>query len=447
MRRKISKLLKPSEIINKKIILFFIIIVIVYIWIYFRYIYPLHNLSKYQSKEWIKTLTENLILGVNDPSKLYKIRQYEKNIISFWYGYWHFHTEQYTIWGIIHLNNKFSKKGKIGIYYYDFINKEKKQSFLEIDFSKVKTSKINEKLIIRYENNYVQEIDMTNDKMSIRIDTNQIILKLNLTIDDYSTTVASLMPRYSLLTSIADMTETKCLNEWASDNPIIGKINNGQLNSGNIESGGNFWFDQFIGVNNYFLNENTWFCLLNDEWLMYILIFDKKKRLKLKKTDLLTVLYIKDRKNNKILTCGIATNKIKAFHTLDHLIQPKTLDINYRAIDDFDIHCEMPNFKVDMISKPNESSQKSKTIIDNYYSTPDMNIELLSDWDKKYYNTINNFTYPEIVTIANINIIYNNIHTNFDERVVVDGFEQLDKTKPSEIYCKTNSHIRDILLS
>jgi hypothetical protein len=417
-----------------------LVIVIVYFLIYITWVYPLHNLSPYQNKDWIKELTENLVLGKNDPSRLHKVRQYEKNIISFWYGYWFFHTKQYTVWGVMHLKNKFSKQGSVKIYYYDFSNKTHRYSTLDIDFSKIETFKKDGKIIIQYKNNYLQEIDMDNDLMRIKINTNEINLEFNLTIDDYSTNIPAVIPRYSPLKSIFDMMETKCPNEWGSDNPMIGKIVNGKLNNKNIEKGGNFWFDNFIGCNNYFLSEYTWFVLLNDDWLIYILLNDTKENIKKKKENIITLLYIKDKKNNKILSCGIDSNIASAFKTLDKIVNPKKIDFNYRKIDDFDIHFAMPNFKVDIISEPNEVSKNSITVVRDYYKTDDLNVDSLSEWDRQYYKTINNLEYTEMVTLAKINIEYNGEKMNFKDRVIVDGFECPDKN--CQIFCKNNSNIR-----
>jgi len=451
MKKSIRRF-KPVKVLSKNVLMrniaiVFLIMSIIYLFIYFRWVYPLHNLSKYQSKEWIKKLTENLILGINDSAKLYKVRQYEKNIISFWYCFWHFHTEQYTIWSLNHLHNKFSNKAVIRIYYYDFSNKIHKQSFLEIDFTEIKTFMDQEKIIIRYKNNYIQEIDMNNDMITLTIDTNEIKLKFNLTIDDYATTIPALMPRYRELGNIPNMMETKCTNEWASDNPMIGKISKGYLNNSIIENGGNFWFDNAMGFNNYFLSAYSWFILLNDDWVINILITDTKENLRKKKPNMTTLLYIKDRKNNKILTCGVHTNSLKAFHALDNLINPKTVELNYRAIDDFDFHIEMSNFKATMSSRPNEVSQGSKTIIDDYYESRDINKETLCEWDKKYYNTLKKYVYTEMVTMAHISINYNNQQSEFLGRVVLDDFDCGNhQNKPCEIFCENNTNIRSLIM-
>jgi len=408
------------------------------------WVFPMHDLSKYQNKKWIKELTENLILGINDPKKLYKIRQYKENILSFWYSYWFFHTKQYTIWGAIHLKNKFSKKGNLRLYYYDFLKNEIKNSALEIDFSEIQTYLNNNKITIKCNENYIQEIDIDNDKMKILIDTEQFKLNFSLSIDDYSTNMPALIPRYQLLNRICDFTETKCPNEWGSDNPMIGKILNGTFNNTTIESGGNFWFDNLLGLNNYFLSEYVWFVLLNDDWLIYFLLNDTIDNIKQKKTNIITVLLIKDRKNNKILTCGMDTNITRLYNKIDKLINPKTIDINYISKDNFDIHYEMENFKIDINSKPNDISKKSRVFVNDYYKTDDIDIETFSNWDKQYYKTISSFNYVELVTMSNINIVYNNKNFSFIDRVICDGFEFSDDNNINQhIYCENNSNIRN----
>lgn len=438
------KIIKFINNINKKILLLFLILIIIYFAVYILWVFPLHDLSKYQNKLWIKNLTTDLVLGINDPQRLYKIRQYEKNILTYWYCYWFFNTKQYTIWGVMHLKNKFSTKGNLRIYYYDFLKNESNKTVLEIDFTQIKTFLHNNKINIRHETNYIQEIDMDNNTMKIIIDTKQFNINFNLSIDEYYTNMPTLIPRYKLLKSICDFTETKCPDEWGSDNPLIGKILNGTFNNENIESGGNYWFDNMLGFNNYFLSEYVWFVLLNDDWLIYILLCDTIDNIKQK--DVIKVLLIKDRKNDKILTCGIDTDVSSLYKNLDKLINPKTININYISKDNFTIHYEMPNFKVDIISKPNYISEKSKIVVKDYYKSNDVDIEKLNEWDKKYYNTITKFNYVELVTMANINIVYNNKNINFMDRVICDGFEFTDNKNIQHIFCKNSSDIRNYIV-
>ena len=51
---------------------FFCFIILVYIVIYLFFVYPLYNLSKIQSKNEIRYMTELFVQGVNDKSKLSK---------------------------------------------------------------------------------------------------------------------------------------------------------------------------------------------------------------------------------------------------------------------------------------------------------------------------------------------------------------------------------------
>jgi len=444
MKSKRTKINNMKEVLRTPWFIIMTVIIICYLVIYYLVVYPMHDLSKYQDKAWIKKITEDLIVGISDPERLKKVRNYEKNILSFWYSYWYFHTKQYTIWAAIHIRNKFSNKATIRIYYYDFLNKEHKNSNIDIDFREVKTFILDDKIIIQHPH-YLQEINMNNDTMRITIDTEQIQLKFDLSIEDYSTNMPTLIPRYKMFKPILDFRETKCPNEWGSDNPMIGKIINGSINHSSIEPGGNFWFDNMLGFNNYFLSEYVWFVILNDDWLIYILLNDTIDHIKEKKNNMITVLLIKDRKKNKMLVCGMDTNVCTPFYAIDKLVQPKKVDCNYVNKEEFDVHYEMPNFKVDIVSKPNEVSRQSKMVVNDYYHS-DIDTEKLSEFDKKYYNTIKGFHYVEMVTIADVTIQYNNEKTQFTERVIVDGFEYNGKKEDQHIFCENQSKMRDYFI-
>lgn len=435
MRSKLNK-----QIINS-IILIIIIIIILYFVVYIIWVYPMNNLSKYQDKPWIKKIREDLILGIKDPKRLYNIRKYEKNILTFWYCYWFFHTKRYTIWAMYHLKNKFSTKGVIRLYYYDFLTKENKMTILDIDFTEIKTFSKGDKIIIMHNDNYKQEIDMDNNKMSILINTNNLKLDFTLSIDDYSTQFPALMPRYEPLKGIFDFTQTKCPDEWGFDMNKFGKIINGTFNHKYIE-GGNFWFDNFLGVNNMYLSENVWVCLLNDDWLIFIILYDKEENIKLKK-NILKGYIIKDIKNNKVISCGMDTSISPLYNGLDKIVHPQKMECEYISKDNFEIHYEIPNFKIDLVSTPNETSKNSKNVINDYYKTDKGDVSNVSQWDSRYYKKLEKLEYTELVTLAQVDIVYNKEKIHFTERVVVNGIEDFENTP--NVYCE-KSKLRDYFM-
>lgn len=417
---------------NNTTLYIIIIIILLYFVVYFTYVYPMHDLSKYQNKESIKNLTENILLGINDPARLQKIRKYEKNILSFWYNYFFFNTERYTIWAIIQLKNKFSNMAILRLYYYDLVKSIKKYTTIDIDFRNIKTYLENNKIIIKHNNSYVQKIDMNNDTIEIFIDTNNALLNFTLSIDEYSTTIPAFISRYENFKNLFDFKRTHCPNEWGGYNPMMGKIINGTLNNNQIGKG-NFWTETVTGFNNYFLYDGIWFVVLNDDWLIYILYIDTQDNIKQKKSDMLTGLFIKDRKKDKIFVCGLDTNISSLFNPIDKVIQPKNLDVEYRSYDDFYIKYEMPQLKIEITSEPTQMSKDSRFYMDDYYTSKDIDIESMNDFDKKYYKKVSNILFTELVNMADIHIVYNNEETRFKDRIIVDAFAS--KHKLPDVHC------------
>ena len=407
--------------------------IILYLLGYFIWIYPLHDLSKYRDKKDTIHIIENLTLGLTDPARIKKIKSFE-SILSWWYSYWYFHTEQYTIWSIFNLKNQFSDQGVVRIYYYDFFTKEFKHVSLDIDFKETKTYLRGDILVVEHHENYIQEIDLKQDTMRIFVNCRDLKLDLMLSMDDYSTQFPALIPRYELLNGAVDFKQTKCPNEWAYDINMIGKIKSGNFNKNSI-SGGNFWFDSLSCYNNFFLSEYIWINLLNDDWMLYFMFIDKEENLRQNK-NVSQSFIIKDRKNNKMLKCGIDTNIVPLYDTLHKMIHPEKIEYTYQSMDHFEIHYEIPNFKLHMTSIPNDISKKTHVVIDDTYKATDIP-ENLNDWDKKYYEKISDLDYHELVTMVNVNILYNNESIQFTERVVVDGF--IASSNKPYVFCESNS--------
>ena len=419
-------------------LLTFMLFVILFLITYYYFIYPLNHLEKYQTKEWIEDLTNSLILGATDENQLKQLTKYEINEISFLYNYFYFNTTKYTIWIIFNLHNKFSKKGELLCYYYNFETKQSNKNILAIDFNNLKTTNVGLKLIIEYLQNYSQKIDFEKNLMYINIDFNNINLNATLSMDDYTTTVASFLQRYQQINSIinTNVTETNSKNEWASDNPIIGKIKNIQFNWEILEPNGQFWFDNFIGCNNFFIAEYYWFVIFNEDWLIYLLWYDEYD--KMNDPTITIPIYIKDIKNNKILHCGPGRKMSYLYEKVNQLTNPMDIKITRNPnikygdekYDDFviDFKSNYIQFKISSIK-----NECQKVVEYDFYddgSTHSIN----NKWDEQYYATIKNLRYYEYIMFVNLELDYNNVKTSYKTKLISDGLAPIDKSKPSKIF-------------
>ena len=175
------------RIINKNtanyVFLFFLIFTVLYLIVYYIFITPLFKVHELQTKQWISDLTDNIVLGVNDKSHFEKINR-KCDFISFWYCYWFFQTKQYNAWILFNLKNKFSDEITLNVYLFDFYNNKKTLETVPLKFGNVKTSKINNVLVITCGNNYKQEIDFNNNRSTITIQVNNMNIQFDLLIDD-----------------------------------------------------------------------------------------------------------------------------------------------------------------------------------------------------------------------------------------------------------------------
>lgn len=429
-----------KKIVNNNIIFVytFILLVILFCITYYYFIYPLNNLVNYQSKEWIEDLTNSLILGGTDNNQLKQLTKYEINEISFLYYFFLFNTTKYTIWIIFNLYNKFSKKGNLVCYYYNFETNKYNKSILPVDFNNLKTTKVNRKLFIEYLSNYSQEIDFENNLMYLTIAFNNINLNVTLNINDYTTTVASFLKRYQQINSIinTNVTETGSKNEWASDNPMIGKIKHIKFNWEQLEPGGEFWFDNFIGCNNFFIAEYYWFVIFNEDWLIYLLWYDEYD--KMNDPTITIPIYIKDIKNNKILHCGPGRKMSYLYEKMNNIINPIDIKITSNPnikygdekYDDFVI-----DFKSDYIQfKISSIKNECQRVIEYDFYDDGSSHNINDKWDKQYYSTIKNLRYYEYIMFVNLELDYNNKKTSYKTRLISDGLTPIDKSKPSKIF-------------
>jgi hypothetical protein len=432
--------LKKNNIVSLFIYIFCLFLVLYFI-IYFFFIYPLYNLSTIQTKDEIRYITDLIIQGATDKTKLYELTNIKVNDISFYYNYFIFKTNRYTIWCTTHKHNKFSNNGNIVLYYYDNKRKHTDTDILYIDFNKFQTYLENGKLIIKYLNNYKQVIDFDENKMQIYISTSKNELKMELYIDEYNTTMPPLLNRYKNINKMVStsLIETQSPNEWASDNPLIGKIIKGYFNNDPVNNNSNFWFDNFIGCNNFFLSEYYWFVIMNDEWLIYILYYGKYEDIN--SPDIPIPLFIKNRKENKIIHCspGVIPNGFKTVEKLVHPIYTKyTSNPNKRfgdiIFDEYTLFFESNEITINITSIPNNSV---RVLLYDYYIDPNLNeTKIINEWDKNYNKVLNNLAYVEYINRVNVEILYNNKIQKFQEDHILDAIIVKDNSLPSTIKYK-----------
>jgi hypothetical protein len=208
------------------------------------------------------------------------------------------------------------------------------------------------------------------------------------------------------------------------DNPLIGKIINGTFNNDIIEPNSNFWFDNFIGCNNFFISEYYWFVILNDDWLIYILFYGKYENIN--SQDIPKVLFIKNRKNNKIYNCSPGVSS-KYFRSIDNIIHP--IHINYKSnknkkvgekiFDEYEIKFISNELTIDIKSIPTKSV---RTLLYDYYNDQRTDsLSNLNEWDMKYKNVLNNLKYVEYINKVDVEIKYENVIEKFETDQIIDA--------------------------
>ena len=427
---KIQKNINPNYF---NILFLFLLFYVVIYYVFFKPLFKTHEL---QTKEWISELTDNIVLGVNDRSKFEKINR-KCDFISFWYCYWFFQTNKYTGWILFNMKNKFSDEISLCVYLYDFVNNKKTTEVVPLKFSNVKTSKNNNTLIINCGNDYKHEMNFLNNHSTISIKTNQINMQFELLIDDYTTNQSSFLPRYQFLNNFVNVegSNTNTPGEWMSDNPYIGKIINGKINNDIIEKGGNFWFDNFIGCNNYFLEPYIWFIVLNDDWMIYLLWFDVYET----RNEIGTYkpILIKNRKTNKFIYSGSPGAECKRvpfpLNKINYALQPMSMtydsnkklgDENY---DDYSVSFKSDEINIQIDSIKNKSNMVFKY---DYYKNndADKSISKMNAWDKNYYNILSNIVFVEYINMVNVKIEYDGKTEKFESRQVIDAMYLKDST-------------------
>jgi hypothetical protein len=435
---KLNNVKKQSLYTN--FFLFLLLFILLYLIVYFYLIYPLYNLDRIYSKEEIKEITDLVILGAKDPSKLQELTNIKVNDLTFYYNYFIFRTETHCIFCLINMHNNTSSEGSIVLYSHDYINKHTENEIIKFDMDLLQTYNEKGGLVVSYPNRFRQEIHFDENKMKLFLSTDKNILELEMFIDEYNTTQPSFLNRYKIANNVVStsFTETKSPNEWASDNPLIGKIIRGQFNQQRLNDG-NFWFDNFIGCNNFFVSEYYWFFILNDDWIIYILFYGKYEDINT--TDIPKCLFVKNRKDNKIMhcSCGVLPN---GFKTMDRMIQPirtnytapPTKLITEESFKEYSLSFESKEIFIEIRSIPYSSVN---VLSYDYYNSPKYNASHASkntkEFDQKYINVLNNLKYLEFLNKVDVDIRYNNNEYKFQEHQVVDCITPKNLSHPSII--------------
>lgn len=413
------------------------ILVVIYATIYYIWISPLMRIHNLQTHKWMRDLTTTLILGAKDKQRLNQIRPDSTNQISYWYVYWFVHTKQYTGWCLMNIQNKFSDSMIVTAFMYDFQNNKNQVVQRKIKFSELKTYQIDDnRLVIEGGQLYRQVIDFNNNTTTLDLNLDDIKYNLEFYTDDYTTNQATFIPRYNSVRKIiqVDGNETNSPGEWMSDNGMTGKLLKGTINNSPID-GGNFWFDNYIGVNNNFLCPYIWFVVLNDDWLIYLLWFGEYEERN--KPDQVRPIIIRNRKENKVIYSGIIGKCPSAFQAAYNIQEPIEMFYNSKSnlgdekYDNYEVVFVGKDISIKITS---HKDQSHRCFLFDYYKTDeDVDMSKLSEWDRQYYKTLSNIKYVEYVNMVQVQLEYKGEFENFSARQVIDAKFRADPNIPYTI--------------
>jgi hypothetical protein len=379
-----------------------------------------------------------MIKGVNN-KKLFNEINVNGDNISFWYCFWFFQTKKYTIWVIFNLINKNSSDTNINMYSYNHTTGNIINEKITVNFDDIKTYKLKDDLIIDCDGKYKQYINFKKNITTLKVNIKGNKLEITSSIADYITNQASFIPRYKLLNHVIDMypKATHTPGEWASDNPFNGYIINGSYNGDIIEANGSYWFDNFIGCNNYYLEPYIWFVIMNDDWIIYLLWFGEYEERN--KPCTVKPILIKHRKTNKYIysgcpgsECSKSLSIVKNVNLLLSPIKINTYETVCNIGDDiYDKH--HIRFVTNEIDIKISAIEGSFTKVFDYfwYRTKNNDKENTNNlWEQNYMTVLNNLRYVEYIGEVNVEIMYENVFTKFKARQIVDGMYRNDKTIP-----------------
>lgn len=415
-----------------------ITIIIAYICVYLLFVKPIYKLHELQTKEWISNLTEIMIKGVNN-KKLFNEINVNGDNISFWYCYWFFETKKYTIWVLFNLTNKNSSDTNINMYSYNHTTGNVISEKITVNFDDIKTYNLKDDLIIDCDGKYKQYINFKKNITTLKVNIKGNKLEITSSIADYITNQASFIPRYRLLNHVIDMNgkATHTPGEWSSDNPFNGYIINGSYNGDIIEANGSYWFDNFIGCNNYYLEPYVWFVIMNDDWMIYLLWFGEYEERN--KPCTVKPILIKHRKTNKYIysgcpgsECSKSLSIVKNVNLLLSPIKINTYETVCNIGDDIydKHHIKFVTNEIDIKISAIEGSF-TKVFDYFYYRTKNNDKENTNNlWEQNYMTVLNNIKYVEYIGEVNVEIMYENVFTKFKARQIIDSMYRNDKTIP-----------------
>ena len=399
-----------------------VILCVSYLYILNMVCYSAHDS---QTKEWMSDVTDVIILGLKDRTLYSKLNRDGENI-SFWYVYWFIHTDKETTWVLANLRNKFSPEILFNIYNYNIETKHIAHEGVTISFKDIQVSKKDNTLNLKLKDIYEQTINLIDGKSTLNVNTSSFKIFLNLSITDCNTNLVNFIPFVNnVLGLVTDVkgSQTKTPGEWFSDNPYIGKVLNGSIN-GNEVYNGSYWFDNFIACNNGFLTTYIWFVVLNGDWLIYLLWFGDQKDHN--SPGAYKPILIKNIKEDRMLYSGM-------IGVVPELVS--TVEMSYETSkklgdDEFDSHTVKflsPEVNIIIKSKPNTCKKVFEFL---YYKSTDPVTNFKTEWDKEYYDMLNNIVYVEYLLYVDVSITYKGKTEEFTERQIIDAMYRADENKP-----------------
>ena len=398
--------------------------------IYLLYVRPMLQIHTISNTQFLKDFMKNQIASTKDNERLQKIVRGGSLVHrDYWYMYFHIRTKRFTIFTMLNQKNKFSEDVDLCLYGVDHENNTTFSHIIPTNFNNINIIETKTKIIVSQTNLVQITIDFEENTVAYNVNSESINLNVNMDIHDWNTNQATFFSRYWLLRmlNLTNMygSGTNTPGEWMVDSPFTGKVSGGNFGSENIENGGNFWFDTYIGTNNHFLEPYTWFYIQNDDWIIYLLEFgeydkeDKKGKIQ--------PILIKNCKKNKWYYSGINTPIPQPFEFIKNSIS--TFDFTWRYypasknIGDDDL----ANFQVNLVSDrininiQSIPSTNHHVFSYDYYKNDKLDVSKMNSWDKKYYETISNNRFEEYLCIADIIIEADGEVYNFKERVLYEG--------------------------
>lgn len=417
---------------SNALILLVVIFLVIFV-VYFIYVYPLLHLNTVQSKEELVKTNQILLKGIMNPDEFKQLSS-NPHDLSFWYIYHNGFLKNGTVIFLIYKCNMFSDK----FYFYAYGLDEHDNTFFKREAFYLKDLRIETRAhetFISCGNLFTETINTLENKITVTAG-NMIDIEFDIT--DYNTCCPCLLNYYTKkpFSKMINFTQGNCPNIWASDNQMIGSVTRSVVN-GAESTHGNYWTDNFVGFNNYFLPEYVWSYSQTDEWVLYFLWFGNKNEID--KGFVVTGIEVKNKKDNTMICCGMSPDCAPfPINRLGRIIQPHTMKLNTTHelgvdnYDAYDVHFKLNDFECTIHSIKNKSKLVAKF---DYYDSEDVDETLLSEWEKEYYKRIKNLEYVEYINDVIIKINYKGNISEFKTKNIVDGMIRKDNSIPVQTNC------------